>query len=261
MMRSPGLINIDVTGLCNKTCNYCPRSSGYPNENKHMSMHLFAKFVMDAIKENYRGVIDFTGRGENSLHPDFSVLVRMLHHENRKYKTRIITNGYRLKERLQYFDEFDIVIINSYDSIENMKERIRIMPRAIHRFWDQDMKPEEWGETPIKVSNRSDIYNLIATDKSEINTPCTFPSIKMWVHWDGTIQKCCNDWTNTEIYGDISKDNIFRVWESAEWKELQEQLIDGNRQYSKTCSMCNRGIDARDRDRIQWLYRKRRIAS
>ena len=29
-MNQPGLINIDVTGLCNKTCNYCPRSAGYP---------------------------------------------------------------------------------------------------------------------------------------------------------------------------------------------------------------------------------------
>ena len=46
-MKQPGLINIDVTGLCNKTCNYCPRSSGYPNEKEYMSWELFRKFVQD----------------------------------------------------------------------------------------------------------------------------------------------------------------------------------------------------------------------
>ena len=31
------------------------------------------------------------------------------------------------------------------------------------------MKPEEWGQTEVIVSNRSDIYNRIATDTSEID--------------------------------------------------------------------------------------------
>ncbi len=91
-MNQPGLINIDVTGLCNKTCNYCPRSSGYPNEKEYMHWELFRKFVLDL--EDYTGMVDFTGRGENSLHPDFGLLVKLLHHPARKYRTRII--GHRV---------------------------------------------------------------------------------------------------------------------------------------------------------------------
>ena len=45
-MNQPGLINIDVTGLCNKTCNYCPRSQGYPNQKEYMDWKLFRKFVL-----------------------------------------------------------------------------------------------------------------------------------------------------------------------------------------------------------------------
>ena len=60
-MNQPGLINIDVTGLCNKTCNYCPRSQGYPNQ-KEYNLKLFRKFVFDL--ENYTGMVDFTGRRE-----------------------------------------------------------------------------------------------------------------------------------------------------------------------------------------------------
>ena len=181
------------------------------------------------------------------------MLVKLLHHPARKYKTRIITNGYRLKHRIHYFDEFDVIIVNSYDSEEEMEERKKILPRATHRYWNQNMKPEEWGETPIQVSNRSDIFNRIATDTSEIDSPCTFPSVKIWVHWDGTIQKCCNDWTNTEIYGNIKTENILDVWKSKRFRELQTQLLAGNRRYSKTCSMCNRGLDKVDKKRLKWL--------
>ena len=39
------------------------------------------------------------------------------------YKTRIISNGYKLEQRLHYFEEFDYLIINSYDSEEKMAER------------------------------------------------------------------------------------------------------------------------------------------
>ena len=52
-----------------------------------------------------------------------------------------------------------------------MEERKKLLPRATHRYWNQNMKPEEWGETPIQVSNRSDIFNRIATDTSEIDSP------------------------------------------------------------------------------------------
>ena len=120
-MKQPGLINIDVCGICNKTCNYCPRSQGYPNEKEYMSWELFRKFVQDL--DDYTGTVCFTGRGENSLHPEFGLLVKLLHHPNRQYTTRIITNGYKLKQRLHYFDEFDYLIINSYDSEEMMEER------------------------------------------------------------------------------------------------------------------------------------------
>lgn len=253
-IKQPGLINIDVTGLCNKTCNYCPRSSGYPNQKEYMDWRLFRKFVLDL--EYYTGIVDFTGRGENSLHPDFGLLVKLLHHPSRKYKTRIISNGYKLKSRIHYFDEFDTIIMNSYDSKEKMEERRKILPRATHRYWNQNMKPEEWGETPIQVSNRADIFNRIATDTSEIDSPCTFPSVKIWVHWDGTIQKCCNDWTNSEIYGNIKTENILDVWKSKRFRELQAQLLAGNRRYSKTCSMCNRGLDKADKKRLKWLTKK-----
>ena len=258
-MDKPFLINIDVTGLCNETCNYCPRSSGYPNEKQYMSVELFQKFINDC--KDYTGYICFTGRGENSLHPNFKELVEILHFSGRKYKTRILTNGYKLKEKFKWFDMFDSLIINSYASEEQMEERKKIMPRATHRYWNQNMKPEDWGETPIQVQNRSDLYNRIATDRSEINTPCILPSTKGWIHWDGTIQMCCADWTNDNVFGNIETDNFFEVWSSnLKLQDIKYQLVFGNRSVNHICTNCNRKptqIEERRIARHQQIYKSR----
>ena len=59
-----------------------------------------------------------------------------------------------------------------------------------------------------------------------------------------------------EIYGNIKTENILDVWKSKRFRELQTQLLAGNRRYSKTCSMCNRGLDKADKKRLKWLTGK-----
>lgn len=249
---NPILINIDVCGICNESCNYCPRSSSYPNKKEYMSVELFTKFINDC--KDYTGYICFTGRGENSLHPNFKKLVEILHSSDRKYKTRILTNGYKLKEKFEWFDRFDSLIINSYASKEQMEARKKFMPRATHRYWDQSMKPEEWGETPIQVQNRTELYERIATDRSEINTPCVLPASKGWIHHDGSIQLCCNDWTDTNVYGNIATDNFFDVWNNnEELMNVRKALLNGDRSINPICTNCNRKVTDREKGRLERL--------
>jgi MoaA/NifB/PqqE/SkfB family radical SAM enzyme len=242
------LINIDVTGLCNETCNYCPRSHGYPNTKDYMSVELFQKFVDDVNAEGFTGHICWSGRGENSLHPKFEEMVKILHHSNRKYKTRILTNGYKLKQRKWLFKRFDNVIMNTYTHRGDFQWRKEYFTHTMaghpvqHRFWDQSVKPEEWAVTPIQVQNRIEVYKgIIATDNPAINLPCSLPATKAWIHWDGTIQLCCNDWTDTNIFGNIKDDNIFEVWRThPKLREMRENLMKGNRSLYNVCSRCNK---------------------
>lgn len=217
-----------------------------------MSVELFTKFINDC--KDYTGYICFTGRGENSLHPNFKKLVEILHSSDRKYKTRILTNGYKLKEKFEWFDRFDSLIINSYASKEQMEARKKFMPRATHRYWDQSMKPEEWGETPIQVQNRTELYERIATDRSEINTPCVLPASKGWIHHDGSIQLCCNDWTDTNVYGNIATDNFFDVWNNnEELMNVRKALLNGDRSINPICTNCNRKVTDREKGRLERL--------
>ena len=254
-MRDPFLINIDVCGICNESCNYCPRSSSYPNIKEYMSVELFTKFINDCA--DYRGTICFSGRGENSLHPNFKKLVEILHFTGRKYKTRILTNGYKLEAKYESYNKFDMIVMNSYTSKEQMEERKKIIPRATHRYWDQSIDPSEWGETPIQVQNRTQLYERIATDRTEIHTPCVLPSSKGWVHHDGSIQLCCNDWTNTNVYGNIATDNFFDVWNNNEdLQKLKKSLLFGDRSANPICTNCNKRVTPREEKRIARLRQK-----
>lgn len=220
-----------------------------------MSIELFTKFINDC--KDYTGTICFSGRGENSLHPNFKELVEILHSSDRKYKTRILTNGYKLEAKYESYNKFDMIIMNSYTSKEQMEERKKIIPRATHRYWDQSMKPEEWGETPIQVQNRTQLYERIATDRTEIHTPCVLPSSKGWIHHDGSIQLCCNDWTNTNVYGNIATDNFFDVWNNNEdLQKLKKSLLFGDRSANPICTNCNKRVTPREEKRIARLRQK-----
>ena len=220
-----------------------------------MSIELFTKFINDC--KDYTGTICFSGRGENSLHPNFKELVEILHSSDRKYKTRILTNGYKLEAKYESYNKFDMIVMNSYTSKEQMEERKKIIPRATHRYWDQSVDPSEWGETPIQVQNRTQLYERIATDRTEIHTPCVLPSSKGWVHHDGSIQLCCNDWTDTNVYGNIATDNFFDVWNNNEdLQKLKKSLLFGDRSANPICTNCNKRVTPREEKRIARLRQK-----
>ena len=65
-------VEINPTELCNLQCEFCPRSSGYPNLNYHMSHETIDKVVyeLDRLASHKdASAIDvvITGRGEPAL--------------------------------------------------------------------------------------------------------------------------------------------------------------------------------------------------
>ena len=61
------LMSVDLmcTELCNLTCDFCPRSKGYPNQNLHMDLSVVRKVVRDLAKEGYENRIVFCGFGKS----------------------------------------------------------------------------------------------------------------------------------------------------------------------------------------------------
>ena len=138
-----------------------------------------------------------------------------------------------------------------------MEERKKILPRAKHRYWDQSLKPEDWGETPVQVQNRTELYERIATDRSEQYTPCFLPYYRCWIHHNGDVELCCNDWTDTNVYGNFADTPWLEIWRNnEELKRLRQELLQGNRKANDVCRNCNRKVSDNERKKFGRLLQK-----
>lgn len=253
----PLVINIDVCGICNESCNYCPRSHGYPNIKEYMSLKMFKDFIDTVNDWGYTGFICWSGRGENSLHPDHSAMIKILHHKHRKYKTRILTNGYKWEKKKELLEMFDVMILNTYSTKEETARRKEAFPWADVRFWDQSVEPDEWEVTPIQIQNRNELF--MGLKQKTVPLPCALPISRGWIHHDGSIQLCSNDWSDTNIFGNIKEDNFFDIWHNNPvLKQMKIDLAEGNRTKYKVCSSCNRKPTNKDLSRIKkrkWILK------
>jgi pyruvate formate-lyase activating enzyme-like uncharacterized protein len=52
-------IDLDITGLCNRTCSFCPRVDDiiYPNIKDEMSLDTLAEILKECVKYQYDGWI------------------------------------------------------------------------------------------------------------------------------------------------------------------------------------------------------------
>ena len=89
--------------------------------------------------------------------------------------------------------------------------------------------------------------------------PCALPISRGWIHHDGSIQLCSNDWSDTNIFGNIKEDNFFDIWHNNPvLKQMKIDLAEGNRTKYKVCSSCNRKPTNKDLSRIKkrkWILK------
>ncbi len=65
------LFELDITDLCNRYCEFCPRINKelFPNRGEFMSMKLYAKLLRELNELEYNGILAYSGFSEPLLHP------------------------------------------------------------------------------------------------------------------------------------------------------------------------------------------------
>lgn len=219
----PKRIELNVTELCNRRCGFCPRAFDYPNSNLNLSPNILSLFIEQVKGLNPNAEISITGRGEPMLHPDIVFILNVLYDAD--LDVHLTTNG----DNLHKFDD-DIfkrikIIINSYDSIEQMNQRKERWPQHTHKYksWDN-----------FKIDNRG---GAIVGDATP-NKPCHILYYKMFVDWNGTINLCCNDWSYKHVFGSMYETTLSDIWFNR-LDYVRKQLTKGNRNCTDACSMCN----------------------
>lgn len=91
-----------------------------------------------------------------------------------------------------------------------------------------------WANQMSELKKMSDYLSPMIA-KSRV--PCADLWYKMAIHWDGHVSRCCFDWSFDSCVGDVKKDSVFDVWNSAQMRNLRKQHCKAD--YAGICKNCD----------------------
>lgn len=195
------ITNIELSAICNNTCQYCPA----PEQHKHrpvgyMAWETFERCIEAVIELADRGAqkqVNLFGIGEPTLNPLFAdmaeyarrmIPVHVPVHTNTNGKTMTLELAVSIRE--SGIDHIDITDHNAYDTVKAG----RMLSQAGVRYGlsrDAVKSPNTW-------AGQVDWF------APEYRYPCQWINNgECMVMWDGRITTCCLDSRGAGIVGDI----------------------------------------------------------
>lgn len=244
-------IELDILGLCNRKCFFCPKSNHklFPNRRKFMSMEFYENHLLkDLASVNYKGRLSFCGLSEPFLHKELNELVRITKDYCPESYLDILTNGDFLKadnvQRL--FDlGLDNIKVSMYDGPEQVPYFKNIQKKCNltdEQFVIRERYLSAEQNFGLTINNRGGSVNLpqynIAPLKEPLRRSCYYPFHKLVIDYDGNIMICPCDWEKRLLVGNLNKKNIFQIWNSDEMKEVRLRLIKDDRS-ALPCRQCD----------------------
>jgi radical SAM protein with 4Fe4S-binding SPASM domain len=236
-------IDVNLTELCNRVCDFCPRADPgvYPNQNLHMSLDLIEKMSLELELLKYKGAVVLSGYGEPLLHPD---IVKIVNRIGKSIRLEIVTNGDPLTTKLvtelsknasPYFivsmydgefqrKGFEKIFLDSGLSSENYILRDR---------WYNDS--EDYG---LKLTNRAGVTSSGRQPDNKVKYKCFYTHYSMTIDWNGDALLCVQDWNKRVKFGNLSHESLVEIWKSKRIMKYRDSLGRGDRKLSP-CSNCN----------------------
>ena len=243
-------VEFSITGLCNRTCHFCPRVDPkvYPNLNEHLSLDLFTKVVTDLSDISYSGRLVFSGFGEPLLHTDVYGLLRVSRDVLHDCQLEVVTNGDRLTSSVmqKLFDAgLTTLLVSMYDGswqiahfeavIEESgiaKDRVILRERYL---------PVKQGYG-INLTNRAGNVSVaeagVKALREPMNHPCFYTHYRMMIDHHGDVLLCPHDWGKRIIVGNLKEEHIVEIWTGSVLTQIRQRLGGGDRGFSP-CNVCD----------------------
>lgn len=235
-------IDISLTELCNRVCEFCPRADSdvYPNQNLNFSVALATKLAAELRSIDYKGGIVFCGYGEPLLHPLIFDVIKAFE----GFHTEIVTNGDRLNAKVVanlFSAGLAFICVSMYDGphqeliFENMFKEAGVNKE---QYILRDRWHKEEDSFGLKLTNRSGVMNL-GPDKSLFaNKPCFYTAYSVAIDWNGDVLLCVQDWNKKVKFGNIGHESLCEIWTSMKLHKCRTKLIGGERGFAP-CNSCN----------------------
>jgi radical SAM protein with 4Fe4S-binding SPASM domain len=243
-------IELSITGLCNRTCEFCPRVDPevYPNVNENMKIELHAKIVEELGRYQYAGLIGYSGFSEPFLHKQLHVMLAQGRAACPKARQEVYTNGdfVTVETLRQLFDagmtslhismydgpqqrgEFEAVLAQGGFSEDQVILRNRYLPRE-----------QQYGLT---LSNRAGMISFSKTGVQPLREPlklqCFYPFYMMMVDHKGDVMICSHDWGKKLVVGNLERQSVSEVWTSPRMRSVRQLLGNSDRRLP-ACRECD----------------------
>ena len=245
----PSIVELSASGICNRTCDFCPRSDPtYPNIEEFMSLELTEKLSGQLASINFSGLVIFSGFVEPLLDKKIFDHVSLLRKNLPGARIEIVTNGDMLnKDRLirLFASGLSALLISVYDTKEDA-ERFEEMCKGIGLREDQFVirhryLPEEQ-DFGITMNNRAGMMDNTVFKRPSLKEPykkpCFYPSYNFFMDYLGDVLLCPHDWGKKMVVGNLYKQDLLEIWLSKLLMTARHRLYEGDRNF-KPCNVCD----------------------
>jgi radical SAM protein with 4Fe4S-binding SPASM domain len=235
-------IEINVTELCNRTCEFCPRAHGYPNQNINLCVESARSLAKNICESLFTGRISFSGFGEAILNKDVPEILKLFRSYLPSSPIETNSNGDRLTiESIQSL--FAAGLSNNYVNMYDGPEQEAYFKDL---FWKAGetrytLRPhwqgaeESWG---LKLTNRAGSIPTKLVQILPMKRQCYYPFYKMFIDHNGDVLACCNDWKRAKKLGNAFKQSIKEIWTGEALEDLREKLANADRS-EEPCKSCD----------------------
>jgi len=243
-------VEFNTSGLCNRTCVFCPRVDPkvFPNVNEHLPLDLYKKILVDLAEINYSGRITHSGFSEPLLHPKINDILRATRDILPESVVEIITNGDKLTAGI-IKDLFEAglttLLISMYDGPEQTEFFERMtreagLPQERVILRERYLPPEQgYG---INLTNRAGMVSVNEAGVSVLLAPmkhsCYYTHYRMMIDYTGEVLLCPHDWGKRLIVGNLHNERIQDVWTGQALSAVRQRLGKGDRAFPP-CDKCD----------------------
>jgi len=235
------LVEINILGLCNRKCKFCPRYNEelYGNKDEYMDVKLYEKLMEDLKGINFNGTILFSGFSEPLLHPELEELIYLTKKYNPNTHLEIITNGdFATEHKIKSLMDkgLDTLLISLYDGefqvkhFNDIKSKLKLKEDNIKLRKRYYTVEENFG---IILSNRAGMISIDNTNVSPLKKPlkrsCYYPFYQVMIDYNGDVICCPHDWRKQVIVGSIENSHIFEIWNGDSLDKIRRSLYKKDR--------------------------------
>ncbi|MBI4125605.1 MAG: SPASM domain-containing protein [Deltaproteobacteria bacterium] len=230
-------LEVDVSGVCNRSCIFCPRydSKNYPNVKEFFPLDLWEKVSGELGGYGYNHRIAFSGTGEPLFHKQIERLIAVARAEMPSVQLDLITNGDILKaKKMRSLIDAGLsrILISLYDG-PFQHEKFDAMAAGVGLTREQVVcrvrylaKEENFG---LELSNRGGIADNKEAGMDKPPEPrrrtCYYPFYFSSVDFRGNVLLCPHDWPKHLIIGNLRQQTFAGIWNSETMKKVRQKMF------------------------------------